>query len=59
MSLLKDFVNRELSEYKETILAVNHKNVPAQKLCEKVGFSDTGRRKMGRIGEQFIFNISV
>ncbi|QQK78288.1 GNAT family N-acetyltransferase [Salicibibacter cibarius] len=59
MSLLKDFVNREFSEYDEIVLAVNHKNVPAQRLYEKVGFSDTGRRKMGRKGEQLVFSTSV
>lgn len=59
MSLLKSFVDQEFAEYNEIVLAVNHKNIPAQKLYEKVGFSDTGRRKMGRIGEQFILNTLI
>lgn len=59
MSLLKDFVRQEFSEYKEIILAVNHKNIPAQRLYEKVGFTDTGQRKKGKLGEQLIFNTAV
>lgn len=56
MNLIKQFVNQELPEYDEIILAVNHKNRPAQNLYKRVGFSDTGKRKIGKIGEQFIFN---
>jgi len=59
MNLLKDFVNQELPQYDEIVLAVNHKNIPAQKLYEKVGYSDTGKRKIGKLGEQLIFSISV
>ncbi|WP_404452016.1 GNAT family N-acetyltransferase [Virgibacillus necropolis] len=59
MSLLNNFVNQEFPEFNEIILAVNHKNIPAQKLYEKVGFSDTGRRKTGKIGEQLIFNTFI
>ncbi len=56
MKLLKSFVNQEFPKYNEIVLAVNHKNIPAQKLYGKVGFSDTSRRKMGRLGEQLILN---
>lgn len=59
MNLLKSFVIQELSQYDEIVLAVNHKNIPAQKLYEKVGFSDTGRRKIGKLGEQLIFSTSI
>lgn len=59
MTLLKYFVTQEFPEYDEIILAVNHKNIPAQSLYEKVGFSDTGKRKIGKIGEQFIFNTFI
>ncbi|MCM3758272.1 GNAT family N-acetyltransferase [Sporosarcina aquimarina] len=59
MKLIKQFVNQELPEYNEIILAVNHKNIPAQNLYKRVGFSDTGKRKIGKIGEQFIFNTYI
>ncbi|WP_438317085.1 GNAT family N-acetyltransferase [Sporosarcina sp. FA9] len=59
MNLIKQFVNQEFSEYDEIILAVNHKNIPAQNLYKRVGFSDTGKRKIGKIGEQFIFNTYI
>ncbi|ARF17769.1 GNAT family N-acetyltransferase [Sporosarcina ureae] len=59
MNLIKQFVNQELPEYDEIILAVNHKNIPAQNLYKRVGFSDTGKRKIGKIGEQFIFNTYI
>lgn len=57
MSLLKEIIYHEFPAYNEIVLAVNHKNIPAQKLYEKVGFIDTGRRKIGRIGEQFIYSL--
>ncbi|MBC5638754.1 GNAT family N-acetyltransferase [Ornithinibacillus sp. BX22] len=59
MLLLRDFVKSEFPSCDEIVLAVNHKNFPAQKLYSKVGFKDTGRRKIGRIGEQFIFNLDL
>lgn len=59
MNLIKQFVNQELPEYDEIILAVNHKNIQAQNLYKKVGFSDTGKRKIGKIGEQYIFNTYI
>lgn len=59
MLLLQDFVKAEFPDCDEIVLAVNHKNIPAQRLYEKVGFVDTGRRKMGPKGEQFIFSLPV
>ena len=59
MNLIKQFVNQEYPEYDEIILAVNHRNIPAQNLYKRVGFSDTGKRKIGKIGEQFIFNTFI
>ncbi|WP_057913627.1 GNAT family N-acetyltransferase [Peribacillus muralis] len=56
MKKIQSFVNQQFSNCDEIILAVNHKNVPAQKLYEKVGFKDTGTRKIGKIGEQYIYN---
>lgn len=59
MYQLKGFVNHEFPECNEILLAVNHKNISAQNLYGKVGFNDTGKRKLGKIGEQFILNTPV
>lgn len=59
MLLLSDFVTSEFPECDEIVLAVNHKNVPAQRLYLRVGFEDTGKRKIGPIGEQFIMKLSL
>ncbi|MBT2606002.1 GNAT family N-acetyltransferase [Bacillus sp. ISL-53] len=59
MLLLSDFVKSEFPNCDEIVLVVNHKNLPAQQLYLKVGFQDTGKRKIGPIGEQFIMNLSV
>jgi RimJ/RimL family protein N-acetyltransferase len=59
MKLLKGFVNDEFPGCNEIVLAVNKRNIPAQKLYEKVGFKDTSRRKIGEIGEQLILSLSV
>lgn len=56
MNLLKEFVLHEFPHCNEIVLAVNHKNIAAQKLYENVGFQDTGKRKIGPIGEQFILS---
>ncbi|MBP2076385.1 GNAT family N-acetyltransferase [Oceanobacillus polygoni] len=57
MNLLKQFVSAEFPNCNEIILAVNHKNITAQQLYKRVGFQDTGKRKVGPIGEQFIMNL--
>ncbi|MFJ7747710.1 GNAT family N-acetyltransferase [Peribacillus sp. NPDC097295] len=59
MLLLSDFVKSEFPYCDEIILVVNHKNVPAQRLYLKVGFNDTGKRKMGPIGEQLVMSLSL
>ncbi|HLO11622.1 MAG TPA: GNAT family N-acetyltransferase [Pseudoneobacillus sp.] len=59
MQQIKSFVQDEFPGFNEVVLAVNHKNIPAQKLYEKVGFKDTQRRKIGSIGEQFILSLSL
>lgn len=57
MNLLKKFVSDEFPNCNELVLAVNHKNIAAKQLYKKVGFQDTGKRKVGPIGEQFIMNL--
>ncbi|MDR9857021.1 GNAT family protein [Paenibacillus sp. VCA1] len=59
MLLLKDFVRSQFPAYDEVVLAVNHKNIPAQRLYEKAGFRDTGRRREGNLGEQYIYAMKV
>jgi RimJ/RimL family protein N-acetyltransferase len=59
MNLLNDFVLRNYPKSNEVVLAVNSRNIPAQKLYGKVGFVDTGRRKMGKMGEQMIYELKI
>ncbi|WP_050613425.1 GNAT family N-acetyltransferase [Bacillus testis] len=59
MLLLRKFVADEFPDCNEIVLAVNHKNIAAQKLYLKVGFQDTGIRKVGIIGEQYIMNLKL
>ncbi|WP_002147457.1 GNAT family N-acetyltransferase [Bacillus cereus] len=59
LALLQDFVKYYYPIKNEVILAVNEKNIPAQKLYEKVGFQDRGFRRMGPIGQQFILHLPI
>ena len=59
MSELTAFVKNEFKLCDEVVLVVNQKNIPAQNLYFKVGFSDTGERKMGRIGEQIVMSLKI
>ncbi|MFS0673174.1 GNAT family N-acetyltransferase [Ornithinibacillus sp. 179-J 7C1 HS] len=59
MLLLKDFVTTEFPNCNEIVLAVNHKNIAAQQLYLNIGFQDTGKRKMGPIGEQWIMSMKL
>ncbi len=56
---LRVFVKNEFPTCTEIVLAVNHKNLPAQQLYKKAGFTNTGRTKMGNIGQQFIYSLLV
>ncbi|GAF11743.1 hypothetical protein JCM19045_875 [Bacillus sp. JCM 19045] len=53
------FVSSNFKECNEIILAVNHKNIAAQNLYKNVGFIDTGRRKVGKIGEQLVMQLTI
>ncbi|MGN8647329.1 GNAT family N-acetyltransferase [Gracilibacillus sp. HCP3S3_G5_1] len=57
MLLLRKFVTTEFPNCNEIVLAVNHKNIAARQLYIKAGFQDTGKRKNGPIGEQFIMSL--
>ncbi|EZH64810.1 acetyltransferase [Bacillaceae bacterium JMAK1] len=56
---LETFVTSTFENIDEVVLAVNHKNLPAQNLYQSVGFKDTGRRKVGKIGEQLILDLTI
>ena len=55
LRLLPDFVRKHFLYVNEIILAVNHRNTAAQQVYKKGGFADTGKRILGRTGEQLIF----
>ncbi|MCY7501254.1 MULTISPECIES: GNAT family N-acetyltransferase [Bacillus] len=57
MFLLNQFVTSEFPNCNEIVLAVNHQNIPAQTLYSQVGYKDTGKRKIGPIGEQLIMSL--
>ncbi|MES5893899.1 MULTISPECIES: GNAT family N-acetyltransferase [Bacillus cereus group] len=59
LALLQDFVKYYYPIKNEVILAVNEKNIPAQKLYGKVGFQDKGYRRMGPIGQQLILHLPI
>lgn len=59
MKQLNDFVKQQFPQCNEIVLAVNQRNIPAQKLYEKAGFIDTGRRKIGKIGEHLILCLKL
>lgn len=59
MVLMRGFVRQHFPECNEVVLAVNHKNLPAQQLYKRAGFVDTGRRKIGTIGEQYILSCNI
>ncbi|MFC7370602.1 GNAT family N-acetyltransferase [Fictibacillus iocasae] len=57
MNQLSEFSRKMYPFCNEIVLAVNKRNIPAQRLYEKAGFLDTGRRKTGKIGEQLIMSL--
>lgn len=59
MLALPSFMNREFEFCNEVVLVVNHKNIPAQNLYMNAGFIDTGERRMGPIGEQFVLSLKI
>lgn len=59
LALLPDFVKLHFTDVKEVVLAVNEKNLAAQKLYKKCGFEDEDERKMGKIGLQQILRMRI
>lgn len=55
MNQLPAFVREEFPGCDQVVLAVNHRNIAAQKLYRRVGFTDSERRIEGPIGEQYVY----
>lgn len=54
LQLLPNYVGLYFPNIEEIVLAVNERNIPAQKLYITVGFEDRGQRRMGPIGPQLV-----
>lgn len=59
MRLLPEFVRTHFPTVDEIVLAVNQRNVAAQKLYLGAGFEDLGLRKIGKIGLQYILQYQL
>ncbi|WP_313893685.1 GNAT family N-acetyltransferase [Psychrobacillus sp.] len=59
MDKLPEFIREFFLDINEITLVVNKKNIAAQKLYEKVGYRDTGERRIGAIGEQLILTYQL
>ncbi|KMJ57352.1 hypothetical protein AB685_17875 [Bacillus sp. LL01] len=59
LELLPDFVKRNYPQVDEVILAVNLRNEAAQRVYLRSGFEDSGKKVMGRMGEQFVYRLKV
>ncbi|WP_228409675.1 GNAT family N-acetyltransferase [Radiobacillus deserti] len=59
LQILPTFVKKQFPTCNEIVLGVNHKNIPAQRLYLRSGFKDSGKRIIGKLGEQFVFHMNV
>ncbi|NLP52588.1 GNAT family N-acetyltransferase [Bacillus sp. RO1] len=59
LELLPEYVERNFPRVDEVVLAVNVRNEAAQRVYLRAGFKDSGRRVMGRMGEQYVYRIRV
>ena len=56
---LPKFVRGHFPDITEVVLGVNARNTAAQHVYERAGFRDTGRRFMGKKGEQIVMSLRV
>ncbi|MGF9966957.1 GNAT family N-acetyltransferase [Bacillus rhizoplanae] len=56
---LPNYVDTYFPNIEEIVLAVNERNISAQKLYTTVGFEDRGNRRIGPIGPQFVLYLSL
>lgn len=59
LELLPGFVLKHFPQVDEIVLAVNLRNAAAQRVYLRAGFEDSGRKLMGRQGEQFVYQLKV
>lgn len=59
LDALPAFMKEEFPNMDEVVIGVNARNTAAQTLYKKAGFEDTGRRVMGKKGEQFAMCLKV
>lgn len=59
LSLLPEFMRSYFPAIDEVVLAVNEKNIAADRLYSQAGFEDHGLRRMGKKGMQKILQYSV
>ncbi|WP_430539415.1 GNAT family N-acetyltransferase [Listeria rocourtiae] len=56
---LKAYVRNNFEGVSTVVLAVNKRNIPAQKLYLKSGFIETSRVVLGPRGEQFVYELGI
>lgn len=56
---LNEFIKTNQLNYQKIVLGVNHKNITAQKLYEKVGFIKSERTYMGIKGLQYVYELTL
>ncbi len=56
---LPDFIRKEFPDMNEVVLGVHADNTPAQRIYQRAGFEDTGRRMMRSRGEQIVMRLRV
>jgi RimJ/RimL family protein N-acetyltransferase len=56
---LPGFMTKEYPDFNEVVLGVNARNLPAQRVYQKAGFADTGRRLMRSKGEQIVMSMKL
>ncbi|EUJ26876.1 GNAT family N-acetyltransferase [Listeria cornellensis] len=59
LAILKDYVRANFKGIASVVLAVNKRNIPAQKLYLKSGFTETQRVVLGPRGEQFVYELRI
>lgn len=59
LELLPNFVLKNFPRVNEIVLAVNLRNEAAQRVYKRAGFEDSGRKVMGRMGEQYVYRLKV
>lgn len=59
MAALPNFVHLEFPNVTELTLSVDHGNEAAKALYAKLQYVDTGRRRYGRYGEQYVLALAI